>query len=145
MQAARWPPAERPPEFCEFARCHPHLADDIVDGNLRAKIIAWYRDVDTMGVQAGGEMAERRTVERLPVSAMNENYNRARAVARKKIDPVARPRAVRHHMVAALTCLAIGFRIPRPAGDQRGISGNPRAIIVFDLVIHIRVQRISLF
>ena len=42
-----------------------------------------------MGVQPGGEMTEERTVERLPVAAVNEDHDWALTAAGKEIDPVA--------------------------------------------------------
>ena len=97
-----------------------------------------------MGVQPAREMAEERTIQRLPVAAMDEDDDRARAIAGKQIDPVALARTVGITLSAGLMRLAIGRRIARPAGDDRGILRNPRAIIVFDLVVHIRAQRITL-
>ena len=102
------------------------------------------RDIDAMGVQPAGEMAEERTIQRLPVAAVNEDHDRARAVAGKEIDPVALARAVGDHAPAGATRLAIGCGVAGPAGHDHGIFRHPRAIIVFDLVVHIRVQRITL-
>jgi len=50
---------ERPPEPRQLARRHPHLPDNVIDGDIRAKVVAWNRDADTMGIQPTGEMAEK--------------------------------------------------------------------------------------
>src|SRR5260370_32742029 len=135
---------QRPHELRMLARRHLHLPDDIADRYVGAKVVAGYRDVDAVGVQAAGEMAEERAVERLPVAAVDENDDRPRAVAGKEIDPVARAAAIRDHAPAALPCLAIGSRVARPAGHDRRVFGNPGPVVVFDLVVDIRLQRISL-
>ena len=135
---------QRPSEFCEFARCRPHLFDDVGDGNGGAKIVARHRDVDAMGIQPAGEMTEERAIERLPVAAVNEDDDGARAIAGKQIDPVTFARTIRHRFQRASMRFAIGLRIARPAGDDRRVFRHPRAVVVFDLVVHIRVQRSTL-
>src|SRR6202051_2076357 len=99
----------------QLARRHPHLLDDAIDGDLGAKVVAWDSDADTVGIQPAGEMAEERTVQRLPVSAMNENDDWAIAIARKKINRVARAGTIRHcprGVPRAIACC-----IPRPTGN----------------------------
>ena len=60
MQAARCPPAEwplidqRPSQPRQFARRHPHLPDDLFDGDFGTKIVAGKRNVDAMGIQPTG-------------------------------------------------------------------------------------------
>src|SRR5260221_7816625 len=92
---------ERPPELCEFPRCHLHLPNNGVDRNLGAKIVTGNRDVDAMGIQPAGQMTEKRTVERLPVTAVNENDDRTGAVAGKEINRVPRAGTVANHPQAA--------------------------------------------
>src|SRR5450631_2673662 len=85
---------QTPPQPRQFARRRPHLPDNVIDGDIRAKVVAWNRDADSMGIQPSGEMAEKRTVQRLPVTAMNENDNLAVVITGKEIDPVTRPRTI---------------------------------------------------
>src|ERR1700729_1999248 len=81
---------------CQYARRHPHLLDDAVDGDIGTKVVARNGDADAVGIEPASEMTEERPVQCLPVSAMNENDDRAIAIARKKIDGVARAGTVRH-------------------------------------------------
>ena len=46
---------ERPPKPRQFARCRAHLADNVVDGNVGAKVVAWNGDADAMGVQPAAQ------------------------------------------------------------------------------------------
>src|SRR5664280_2147589 len=85
---------ERPPEPRQLPRRHPHLLDNVIDGDTGTKVVAWNRDADPMGIQPSGEVAEKRTVQRLPVAAMNENHNRAMVITGKEINPVPRARTV---------------------------------------------------
>jgi hypothetical protein len=50
---------QRPPQPRQFARRHPHLPDDLFDGDLGTEIVGGNRDIDAMGIQPCGEMAER--------------------------------------------------------------------------------------
>ena len=75
---------ERPPQPRQLPRRHFHLPDNVVDGNIGAKIVARYGDVDAMGVQPTGQMAEGRTIERLPVATVNKNDDRAALSPGKK-------------------------------------------------------------
>ena len=70
------------------------MLDDFVDGDVGTEIVAWYGDVDAVGVQPAGEMAEERTIERLPVAAMNEDDDWAGAISGKEIDPVTLARTI---------------------------------------------------
>ena len=60
----------------QFAGCLAHLADDAIDGDIGAKVVAGNGDADAVGIQAACEMAEKRDVQRLPVAAMNEDDDR---------------------------------------------------------------------
>src|SRR6266436_8313289 len=102
---------KRPSELGQFPRGRPHLADDLVNGNGGAQIVTRHGNVDAMGIQPSGQMAEVGTIECLPVAAMDEEDDRTRAVAGKQIDPVAFARTVRDHLVTSLMPLAIGFCI----------------------------------
>jgi hypothetical protein len=51
----------------------PHLRDDLIDGNIGTKIVTRNRNPDAMGIQSACEVAEKRTVQRLPVTAVNEH------------------------------------------------------------------------
>ena len=83
---------QRLPEPRQFTRRHPHLADDLFDGDIGTEIVARNRDADAVGIQPASEMAEKRAVQRLPVAAMNEDDDRAFVVAGEKIDDMcARP------------------------------------------------------
>src|SRR4051812_30136510 len=86
-----------------------------------------------MRVQSRGEMAEERTIQRLPVAAMDENHEVALATRRKHVDGVARARPVRDGVKALL--LAPSLCVARPAGDQRRMFGHPRAVVIFGLVV----------
>ena len=70
---------QRPTELCEFARCPTHLFDDVANGNGGAEIVTRHGHVDTMGIQPARQMAEERAIERLPVTAMNEDDDGRRA------------------------------------------------------------------
>src|SRR6266480_5557891 len=87
---------QRAPKSRQRARSRPHLPDNLIDGNMGTKVIARNGDADPMGIQPTGEVAEKRTIQRLPVTAMNENDNRAFILAGKKIDHVARAGSVGH-------------------------------------------------
>src|SRR2546423_6910086 len=91
-----------------------------------------------MRIQSGREVAEKGTVQRLPVPAMDEHDDRACAVAGKEIDPVPyagpvgnRTRGVR---------FSPGRCVPRPPGDMSGVFRNPRPVVVLGLVVDGRVQ-----
>ena len=99
---------ERPPELRELPRGRPHLADDLDDRNRGTQIVARHGGVDAMGVQPGGEMTEERTIQRLPVAAVDEDDDRAGTVAGEQIDPVVFARPVRDHLETRLMRLAIG-------------------------------------
>src|SRR5450432_921513 len=86
---------ERPPEPRQFARRHAHLRNDVVHAHLRAEIVAWNGNVDTMGVQPSRAMAERGAIQRLPIAAMDEDDDRTLIVAGKDIDRVAGARRIR--------------------------------------------------
>src|ERR1700722_13652401 len=96
----------------QFARRHPHLKDDLIDGDIGAKVVAWNGDTDAVSIQPAGQMAEERTVQRLPISAMDKNDDRAITIAGKKINRVARTGTVRHRTRGVLRAVACG--IPRP-------------------------------
>ena len=49
------------------------------------------RDIDAMGIQPTSEMAEKRTVQRLPVPAVNEDDDRTFAVDGEEIDRLRAP------------------------------------------------------
>src|SRR3954454_22758048 len=86
-----------------------------------------------MRVEAGRKMAEQRTIQRLPVAAMDENHEVALAARRKHVDGVARFRTVRDGLKAFT--FAPGLRVARPAGDQRRMFGHPCAVVIFNLVV----------
>src|SRR5258708_30055297 len=85
---------ERLAEPRQLMRRRPHLLDNLVDGDIGTKVVAWNRDADAMGIQTSGEVAEKRAVQRLPVAAMNEDDDRALAIAGKEIAHVPRAGAV---------------------------------------------------
>src|SRR5216684_5928418 len=129
---------QTPPEPRQLPRRRPHLPDDLIDGHVRTKIVARNGDANAMGIQSSGEMAEKRTVQRLPVTAMNKNDNGALVITGKEIDPVTRAGTIGNGARGML--LAIGGRVTCPTGDQRGVLRNPRPVVVFDLVIDAPVQ-----
>ena len=130
MQAARCPPAEWPlttscPEASPVRASPPHLPDDVGDRNLRAEIVGRNRDVDAMGVEAARHMAEARTIQRLPIAAVNEDDERrfALPLTGKEIDHVARARAVGDPRAAR----AARDRRPHPCAQpaiSAGFSGT---------------------
>src|SRR3981081_2244638 len=69
---------------------------------------------------------------------MNEDDDRAFLAAGEKLNPVSRAETVANG--ARDVPLAIGSRVARPTGDQRGGLRNPRPVVVFDLVVDGRVQ-----
>src|SRR5882757_522764 len=115
-----------------------HLAYDLLDRDIRAQVIAWDRDADPMGIQPAGEVAEKRAIQRLPVTAMNEDDNRAFMVGGEKINDVARAVTVGDRARDML--FAIGGRVARPTGEMRGILRNPRPVVVLGLMVDGRVQ-----
>ena len=73
QHAGRKMPARRmaaydqtPPQPGQLARRHPHLPDNVIDGDIWTKVVAWNRDADPMGIQPSGEVAEKRTVQHHP-------------------------------------------------------------------------------
>src|SRR5262245_59541836 len=83
-------------EPCQLAGRRTHLPDDGLDAHLRAKIVARHRNVDAVGVQSPGAVAERGAIERLPIATMDEDDDRPCSVGRKDIDGVAPTRTIRH-------------------------------------------------
>src|SRR5712672_494174 len=81
---------QRLPEPRQLTGHRPHLADDLSDRDIGTQVIAWDRNTDAMGIQAAGEVAEKGTVQRLPVTAMNEDDDRARVIGGEEINGVAR-------------------------------------------------------
>ncbi len=122
----------------QLARRHPHLLDNMIDCDIRTKVVARNGHAHPMGIQPAGKMAEKRTVQRLPVTAMYENNDRAIIVARKQIDRVPRRWTVGNGTRSA--AFAIGRRVARPTGDQRRVLRNPRPVVVFDLVVDTGAQ-----
>lgn len=57
----------------QFAARLPHLRDDAIDADIGAQVVAWNGDADAMGVESAREMTEVRIVQRLPVTAMDED------------------------------------------------------------------------
>ncbi len=102
---------ERASQSCELPRRGPHLADNFGDGNRGAQVVTRHCDVDAVGIETACEVAEERTIERLPIAAMDEDDDRTRTIAGKQIDPVAFARTVLDHLVTGLMRLAIGLRI----------------------------------
>jgi hypothetical protein len=122
----------------QLTRCRSHLLDNVVDGDTGTKIVAWNGDADAVGIQPAGEMAERGTVERLPVTAVNEDDNRAFAIAGKEIKAVPRAGAVGNRARGMLR--AIGCGVACPTGHDRGVLRHPRPVVVLDLVVDSLVQ-----
>ena len=106
---------ERPPKPRQLTRCRPHLLDDVVHGDAGTKVVAWNGDADPMRVQSFREVAERGTVQRLPVAAMNENNDRAFMIAGEEIDHVPRAGTVGNR--ARGVPRAIGCRVFCPTGE----------------------------
>lgn len=76
---------ERPPKPRQLTRCRAHLLDNVAHGNAGTEVIAWNGDADAVGVQPSRKVAKRRTVQRLPIAAMNEDNDRAAIIAGKKL------------------------------------------------------------
>src|SRR6266404_2258543 len=106
---------ERPPKPRQLTRCRAHLLDNVAHANAGTKLVAWNGDADPVGVQSSRKVAERGTVQRLPVTAMNEDNDRAVIIAGKEIDHVPRARAVRNG--ARGVVIAIGCRVFCPTGE----------------------------
>src|SRR4051812_36798523 len=83
-------------------------------------------------------MAEERTVQRLPIAAMDEDNDVAVVARRKYLDGVARAGPVGHRVEQVLSGLAIRLRVTRPAGDQGRMFGDSRPVVVSSLVVDIR-------
>src|SRR3977135_2341593 len=115
---------QRLPETRQLTGHRAHLADDLLDGDVRAQLIAWDRDADPMGIQPASEVTEKGTIQRLPVAAMNKDDDRAFVVAGEEINGVARAGTVGDQ--ARDIIFAIGGRIARPTGEMCGILRNPR-------------------
>ena len=49
---------KRTPEPCQLAHRRSHLKDNVMHGDIGAKVVAWNGDADAMGVQAGREVTE---------------------------------------------------------------------------------------
>src|SRR5581483_836115 len=81
---------ERPAEFRQRAGRCTHLSDDRVDRHLRTEIIGGNSDLDAVRIQPTRAMAEGRTVQRLPVTTMDEDDDRPLPVTGKQIDGVTR-------------------------------------------------------
>src|ERR1700681_1960441 len=126
----------------QLTRRRPHLLDNLIDRDIGTKIVARNGHAHPMGIQPAGKMAEKGTVQRLPVAAMYENNDRAFIVARKQIDRVPLPWTVGNRTPSAP--FAIGRRVARPAGDQRRVLRNPRPVVVFDLVVDTRAQDLTM-
>src|ERR1700722_3106156 len=101
-----------PPEPRQFARRHPHLPDNLADGDFGTKIVTRHRDIDAMAIQPSGEMAKEGSVERLPVATVNEDDDRTFAVAGKQINRMARPGPVGNR--SRRVALAIGRGLAHP-------------------------------
>src|ERR1700724_1683088 len=129
---------KRSPEPRQLTRCRSHLLDNVVDGDTGTKIVAWNGDADAVGIQPAGEMAERGTVERLPVIAVNEDDNRAFAIAGEEIKAVPRAGAVGNRARGMLA--GIGCGVARRPGHARGVLRHPRPVVVLDLVVDSLVQ-----
>src|SRR5258707_5744910 len=129
---------ERPPKPTQLTRCRPHLSDNVVDGDAGAEVIAGNCDADPVGVQPSSEMAERGTVERLPIAAMYKNNDRAFMIAGKEINRIACTGTIRNRTRGMPR--AIGGRVARPTGHDRRVLRNPGPVVVFDLVIDSRAQ-----
>src|SRR5712692_7124200 len=106
---------ERPRKPRQLTRCRPHLLDNVVDSNAGTKVVAWNGHADPVGVQSSREMAEKGTVQRLPVATMNENNDRAFTIAGKEIDHVPRAGTVGNGTRGVPR--AIGCRVFCPTGE----------------------------
>src|SRR5258705_8360688 len=129
---------ERSPKPCQLTGCPAHLLDNVIHGNAWTEVIAWNGDADPVAVQSSREVAERTTLQRLPIAAMNEDNDRAVIIAGKKINDVPRAGTVGNR--ARGVPLAIGRGVLCPSGKQRGVFRNPRPVVVFDLIVDSRVQ-----
>src|SRR5258708_33038175 len=69
---------------------------------------------------------------------MNENDDRTLVITGKEIDPVTGAGTIGNG--PRRMPLTIGCRVTCPTGDQQGILGNPRPVVVFDLVVDASVQ-----
>ena len=123
---------ERPSELAQLPRRRTHLADDLGDGDRGTQVVTRHRDVDAMGIEPAGEMAEERTIERLPIAAMDEDDDRTRAIAGKQIDPVAFARTVGDHLATGLMRLAIGCASRDQPAMIAGFSGT-RARLLYSV------------
>src|SRR6202011_2846126 len=117
----------------QLPRRRPHLPDDLLDGDIRTKVVARNGNTDAMGVQSASEVAEGRAVQCLPVAAMNKDDDRAFAVAGKKINDLSCAGTVGDGTRSMPR--AIGGRILRPTRDQRGVLRNPRPVVVFGFIV----------
>ena len=112
---------ERPAELCEFAACRAHLANDVVDRNIRTEVVARHGDRDAVRVQPARAVAEEGAVERLPVAAMDEHHDRPVAAV-KDVDGVAAAGSIGQR--ARRVLLAIGRRVLAQPAISAGCSGT---------------------
>src|SRR5215211_2772174 len=129
---------KRLPQPRQLTGHRPHLADDLLDRDLRAQVIARDRDADAMGIQPAGEVAEKRTIQCLPVTAMDKDHDRACVVAGEKINDVARAGTVSDQ--ARDMVFAIGGRVAPPTGEMHGVLRHPRPVVVLGLIVDGRAQ-----
>src|SRR5882724_5471643 len=118
---------ERPPEPRQLAHRRAHLLDNLIDADIGTQVVAWKGDTDAMRIQPGGKMTGRRVVERLPVTAVNEDDNRPFPIAGKIINPVPRARPV-GNSVRGMT-LAISRSVSCPTRENRRVLRNPGPVV----------------
>ena len=115
-----------------------HLLDDGGDRDRRAKIVADDRDRHAVRIRPLRHLAESFRIERAPPAAVNEHRQRrivVRVVARKKIDAVARRRAIRQAQLRAFRAAAIGRGLGIPALENLRMLRHTGAVVIFFFVV----------
>src|SRR5581483_10955139 len=135
MPAGRMAADDQPlAELGEFAHRASHLSNDLIDRDIGAEIVSRNGDAHAMGVEAACQMAEGRSIQRLPISAMNKDDDLPpRLGAGEEMDDMTRERTIADH--AGGIFFTIAGCVPRPGCHDGRIFRDPRPVVVFDLVI----------
>lgn len=123
----------------EMNRSLADVVNNVDDADLWAETVTRDSDGIPLGIEAGCPVAEGRGVERAPVAAVNDDDQRAALVyciRVEEIDRLARMLPVAQTERCASGALgAIGGGVAFPPRDDLRVLRNPRAVVVFRLII----------